>query len=52
MDKISTSQRSANMRAIRSQDTKPKLQMRAQLRKLGLTGYRLHRKAEGVTLAL
>jgi len=44
MDKISAPRRSANMRAIRSKDTKPELLVRAQLRNLGLTGYRLHRK--------
>lgn len=44
MDKISASRRSANMRAIRSKNTKPELKVRTQLRQLGLTGYRLHRK--------
>lgn len=32
------------MRAIRSKNTRPELFVRAQLRFLGLTGYRLHRK--------
>src|SRR4051812_28188585 len=44
MDRIGAAQRSNNMRAIRSKDTKPELRIRAQLRKVGLTGYRLHRK--------
>jgi len=44
MDRISAPRRSANMRSIRSKDTKPELRVRALLRKLGMTGYRLHRK--------
>jgi DNA mismatch endonuclease (patch repair protein) len=44
MDKLSPEQRSANMRAIRSRDTKPELIVRRALREMGLTGYRLHRK--------
>lgn len=44
MDKISRGRRSANMRAIRSRDTKPELIVRQVLRTLGHTGYRLHRK--------
>lgn len=44
MDKISTDRRSANMRAIRSKDSKPELVVRRLLRRLGLSGYRLHRK--------
>ncbi|WP_018390856.1 very short patch repair endonuclease [Ancylobacter sp. FA202] len=44
MDKLDLSRRSANMRAIRSKDTKPELMVRRALRALGFTGYRLHRK--------
>jgi DNA mismatch endonuclease (patch repair protein) len=44
VDKISRSQRSANMRAIRSENTKPELAVRWALREAGYTGYRLHRK--------
>lgn len=44
MDKISPSRRSANMRAIRSKDTKPELIVRSALRAMGFSGYRLHRK--------
>ncbi|HEV7248177.1 MAG TPA: very short patch repair endonuclease [Shinella sp.] len=44
MDKITPSRRSANMRAIRSKDTKPELIVRKTLRAVGLSGYRLHRK--------
>lgn len=36
--------RSENMRRIRSKDTVPELIVRQLLRKLGYTGYRLHRK--------
>ena len=43
-DKISPSRRSANMRSIRSKDTKPELAVRRELREAGHTGYRLHRK--------
>jgi DNA mismatch endonuclease (patch repair protein) len=44
MDKIALARRSANMRAIRSKDTKPELAVRRALRQAGFTGYRLHRK--------
>lgn len=44
MDKLTPEDRSANMRAVRSKDTKPELAVRKTLRKAGLTGYRLHRK--------
>ena len=44
MDKLTPARRSANMRAIRSKDTKPELAVRKELREIGLTGYRLHRK--------
>lgn len=44
MDKLSADRRSANMRAIRSKDTKPELMVRKALRAIGFTGYRLHRK--------
>ena len=44
MDKLSPARRSANMRSIRSKDTKPELAVRRQLRSEGLVGYRLHRK--------
>lgn len=43
-DHLSRAGRSRNMAAIRSQDTKPELAMRAGLRLAGATGYRLHRK--------
>ncbi|GGE53100.1 very short patch repair endonuclease [Agaricicola taiwanensis] len=43
MDKISPNRRSANMRAIRSKNTKPELAVRALLRRAGFVGYRLHR---------
>jgi DNA mismatch endonuclease (patch repair protein) len=36
--------RSENMRRIRSKDTGPELLVRRQMRLLGFTGYRLHRK--------
>lgn len=36
--------RSENMRRIRSKNTQPELRVRAMLRALGFTGYRLHRK--------
>lgn len=36
--------RSENMRRIRSKDTAPELQVRALLRYLGFTGYRIHRR--------
>ena len=44
MDKITPTRRSANMRAIRSKNTKPELLVRRTLRSAGYTGYRLHRK--------
>lgn len=44
MDKLSPARRSANMRAIRSKNTRPELLVRKLLRDAGLTGYRLHRK--------
>jgi DNA mismatch endonuclease, patch repair protein len=44
MDKLAPTRRSANMRAIRSKDTKPELIVRRVLRQVGFTGYRLHRK--------
>lgn len=36
--------RSENMRRIRSKNTQPELRVRAVLRELGFTGYRLHRR--------
>ncbi|WP_448150318.1 very short patch repair endonuclease [Labrys miyagiensis] len=44
MDKLTPDRRSANMRAIRSTDTKPELLVRKALRAVGFTGYRLHRR--------
>lgn len=44
MDKLTPARRRANMRAIRSKDTKPELIVRRALRQAGFTGYRLHRK--------
>lgn len=44
MDKLAPVRRSANMRSIRSKDTKPELIVRRALRQAGFTGYRLHRK--------
>ncbi len=44
MDKLSSCRRSANMRAIRSKNTKPELIVRTALRAMGFGGYRLHRK--------
>jgi DNA mismatch endonuclease (patch repair protein) len=43
MDRLSTEQRSENMRRIRSNDTKPELALRTMLHKLGYR-FRLHRK--------
>jgi DNA mismatch endonuclease, patch repair protein len=43
MDKLSPDRRSANMRAIRSKDTKPELLVRRLTFKLGFR-YRLHRR--------
>lgn len=43
MDKISPSRRSANMRAIRSSDTKPELLVRKLVHRCGYR-FRLHRK--------
>lgn len=39
-----TISRSDNMRRIKSKDTSPELHVRQVLRRLGWTGYRLHRK--------
>ena len=44
MDKISPERRSANMRAIKSKDTKPELIIRKLFREAGYPGYRIHRK--------
>jgi DNA mismatch endonuclease (patch repair protein) len=44
MDKLAPVRRSANMRAIRSKDTRPELIVRRALRQAGFTGYRIHRK--------
>lgn len=44
MDKLTPSRRSANMRAIRSKNTKPEMIVRQAIRGAGYTGYRLHRK--------
>ncbi|WP_075223302.1 hypothetical protein [Acuticoccus yangtzensis] len=44
MDRITSTRRSATMRAIRSKHTKPELTVRKALRAAGLTGYRLHRR--------
>ena len=43
MDKISTAQRSANMRAIRSTDTRPEMVVRRLVHRMGYR-YRLHQK--------
>lgn len=44
MDKITREQRSANMSAIRSKDTRQELRLRSALWRAGLRGYRLHSK--------
>jgi DNA mismatch endonuclease (patch repair protein) len=44
MDKLTPGRRSANMRAIRSKNTKPEVMVRQSLRAAGYPGYRLHRK--------
>ncbi|TXM66642.1 DNA mismatch endonuclease Vsr [Methylobacterium sp. WL12] len=44
MDRISTERRSANMRAIRSSNTKPEILVRVLLREIGFPGYRLHKR--------
>lgn len=44
MDKLTPERRSANMRAIRSADTKPEMAVRRLLRSIGFCGYRLHRR--------
>jgi DNA mismatch endonuclease (patch repair protein) len=44
MERLGPGRRSANMRAIRSRDTRPELAVRRALREAGFTGYRLHRK--------
>lgn len=43
-DHLSPEGRSRNMAAIRAKNTKPELALRAGLRQVGATGYRLHRK--------
>lgn len=43
-DTLSTQERSARMRLVRSKDTRPELAVRSLCRKLGHKGYRLHRK--------
>ncbi|MCD2144550.1 very short patch repair endonuclease [Gordonia paraffinivorans] len=43
-DHLSVAGRSRNMAAIRSKDTKPELRLRAALRAVGATGYRVHRR--------
>jgi DNA mismatch endonuclease (patch repair protein) len=43
-DHLSPEGRSRNMAAIRANNTKPELALRAALREAGATGYRLHRK--------
>lgn len=44
VDTLSLMERSAHMRTIRSNDTKPELIVRKNLRELGFRGYRLHPK--------
>jgi len=44
VDKLTPGRRSENMRRIRSKDTAPELAVRRLCRKLGFTGYRIHRK--------
>lgn len=44
MDKLTPDRRSENMRQIRGKDTAPELAVRKLCRKLGFTGYRIHRK--------
>ena len=44
MDRIDAVRRSENMKRIRSTETRPELQVRKQVRSLGYSGYRLHRK--------
>jgi DNA mismatch endonuclease, patch repair protein len=43
-DRLDPKRRSENMRRIRSKNTSPELRVRSELRSLGHTGYRLHRK--------
>ena len=43
-DTLSTQERSARMRLVRSKNTRPELVVRSLCRKLGHKGYRLHRK--------
>lgn len=43
-DNLSPTQRSHAMRQVKGKNTKPELIVRAALRKLGHTGYRIHRK--------
>ena len=44
VDHLSREGRSRNMAAIRAKNTKPELALRAALRQVGATGYRLHRQ--------
>lgn len=43
-DRLDPARRSANMGRIRGKNTSPELTVRRELRALGHTGYRLHRK--------
>lgn len=43
-DNLSPTQRSHAMRQVKGKNTKPELIVRAVLRKLGYSGYRIHRK--------
>lgn len=43
-DNLSPAQRSHTMRQVKGKNTKPELLVRAAIRRLGHTGYRLHRK--------
>ena len=42
-DNLSPAQRSYTMRQVKDKNTKPEMMVRATLRNLGYTGYRLHR---------
>ena len=44
MDKLVPGRRSENMRQIRGKDTAPELAVRKLCRKIGFSGYRIHRK--------
>lgn len=44
MDKLAPERRSENMRQIRGKNTAPELAIRKLCRKIGFTGYRIHRK--------